>query len=88
MLTRFLANQLEIHEKRYASAVPAALRPAVPLHFAREFTTSQSVSDTSNPAEPGAAAPAWDNHLPKHVEHVIDPDMSLGSRAQRTPHQL
>src|SRR2546422_7492697 len=65
-----LGKQLVIHEKRHASALPAAIRAAFPLHSStrESSTTTQSASDISNPSEPRAAAPARKRQLPKHLE--------------------
>src|SRR5437867_3592639 len=66
----FLGKQLVINEKRHASALPAALRAAIPLHSSpRESSTrTQSASDNSNPSQPRAAASARKRQLPKHLE--------------------
>ena len=81
-----LGKSIEIHEKRYASAPPAALRAAIPLHFARESTiTNQSASDISDPDRPRTAAPAWNGHLPQHLEPDSVATVRLCTAPNRAP---
>src|SRR2546425_9863658 len=70
ILRSVLEIQVDIPEKRYASALAASLRAAVPLHSSNResYTTTQSGSDTSTASKPRTAAPARDRHLPKHLE--------------------
>src|SRR5712692_3912637 len=82
----FMGNQSEIHEKRCASALPAAICAAIPLHSTIRVssTTSQSASDTSIPRECRAAASSRKRQLPKHVEPDPVATMCTTAAPQRT----
>ena len=66
----FLGNQLEIHEKRHASALSAALRAAIPLHSPtlESSATTKPASYIASPGEPRTIASVRNRNLPKHLE--------------------
>src|SRR3989441_11691319 len=86
ILRSVLEIQVDIPEKRYASALAASLRAAVPLHSSNResYTTTQSGSDTSTASKPRTAAPARDRHLPKHLE----PDSRATVRLSTAPERV